>query len=82
MGIKGGIVMQGYIEAVEAKEERARKCTAACAGIEDPKKTIDRMRDALSRISYAKPDRLDHSLDVAIIERAASAAKQALGFTR
>jgi hypothetical protein len=39
---------------------------------------VEAMRDALRRIAYAQPDRLDHSRDVAIIERAARIAAAAL----
>ena len=38
----------------------------------------ERHVEVLSRISYAKPDRLDHSIDVGIIERVAKIAKKAL----
>ena len=38
----------------------------------------ERMREALERISHAKPDQLDHALDVAIIQRAANIARAAL----
>jgi hypothetical protein len=34
--------------------------------------------EALERIAHAKPDRLDHSLDVLIIERAARLAQNTL----
>ena len=34
--------------------------------------------EALERIAQAKPDRLDHSADVAIIERAARIARAAI----
>jgi hypothetical protein len=39
---------------------------------------VEAIRDALRRIALAKPDRLDHSRDVAIIERAARIAAAAL----
>jgi hypothetical protein len=38
----------------------------------------DALEAALMRISYAKPDRLDHERDVVIIERCASVASAAL----
>lgn len=38
----------------------------------------ERKTRALERISHAKPDRLDHSLDVTIIERCARVARAAL----
>ena len=38
----------------------------------------DRYRAALEKISHAKADGLDHSIDVGIIERAAKIAKAAL----
>ncbi len=34
--------------------------------------------EALQRISLAKPDQLDHSIDVAIIERCANVARAAI----
>lgn len=40
---------------------------------------VERLREALQRIAHAKPDGLDHSRDVAIIERAANVARAALG---
>ena len=46
------------------------------------KKELDELRAALSRISHAKPDRLDHSVDIAIIERAAKIAREALERTK
>jgi 2-oxo-4-hydroxy-4-carboxy--5-ureidoimidazoline (OHCU) decarboxylase len=39
---------------------------------------VEALRHALRRIAYAQPDRLDHSRDVAIIERAARIAAAAL----
>jgi transposase-like protein len=51
--------------ALEAEIARLRAANAA-------------LTVALMRISHAKPDRLDHSTDVAIIERAAHIATAAL----
>lgn len=42
------------------------------------KERNEKLEAALKRISFAKPDRLDHQLDVTIIERAAKIAKAAL----
>lgn len=39
---------------------------------------VEALRSALQRISLAQPDRLDHSIDVGIIERAARIAADAL----
>jgi hypothetical protein len=40
------------------------------------------LREALERIAFAKPDRLDHAIDVAIIERAANIAGEVLEKTK
>lgn len=42
------------------------------------KASAEKLAEALKTISFAKPDGLDHVLDVTIIERAAKIAKQAL----
>lgn len=53
---------------IEPERATTRKLEAALATAED----------ALTRISRAKPDQLDHALDVAIIERAARISVEAL----
>lgn len=39
---------------------------------------VERYKAALERISRARADRLDHALDIAIIERASRIAREAL----
>jgi len=39
---------------------------------------VEALREALERISKVKPDQLDHSIDVCIIERCAKVARAAL----
>jgi hypothetical protein len=43
---------------------------------------IKRLEGALTKISFAKPDQLDHAIDVGIIERAANIARSALKETQ
>lgn len=54
-------------EGVEAKAENAAL-----------KRESEGYRRALERISHAKADRLDHSIDAAIVEKCAAVAKAAL----
>lgn len=37
----------------------------------------DRLREALQRIAKAEPDRLDHAIDVGLVERCAKVAREA-----
>lgn len=55
---------------------RAVACVNACAGINP--EAVPLMLEALRRIAHASPDRLSHSQDVLIIERAARIAAAAI----
>lgn len=57
-----------------AEQERSELQSRA----ESLERLVARYEGALKRISQAKPDRLDHEIDVTIIERAARIAKDAL----
>ncbi len=59
----GDFRMDGYVKGTFAK--RLESALALAEG-------------ALTRLSHAKPDQLDHSADVAIIERAARISADAL----
>ena len=71
--------MERHVERGNAA--RIVACVNGCAGIANPA-AIPKMFEALSRIARAKPDRLDHTIDVGTIERAARVAHAALARLR
>ena len=52
--------------------------TPSCVAVEDLCSEVERLRTALTRISHAKPDRLDHAQDILVLERCASIASKAI----
>lgn len=59
-------------------QEAADRLAAAESRAEAAEAERDALREVLGRISKVRPDRLDHSMDVLIVERCAMVAGQAL----
>ena len=73
------MTIEEMINALETKSlTNDEEVVLSCAIIRKQAEMLKVARDGLEKISYAKPDCLDHSIDVGIIDRASKIAKQAL----
>ena len=75
--------LRDWCERIRRKPEPIAHATPmvqeAADTIEALRAEVAALREALEKISKAKPDQLDHSIDVAIIQRAARIASAAIG---